>query len=86
VVSTLAVYALGYRGYRVTWGGLSVSGPTQLAIKQALTSVIVEHIIPIAAKCDNRDFRERLTTPAKEVRLACSFVIARGKPKEKRMK
>ena len=66
MVSTLAVYALGYRGYRVTWGGspvfmlsrervedLSVLGPTQLAIKQALTSFVAEHIIPFAAKCDN---------------------------------
>jgi hypothetical protein len=32
---------------------LSVLGPTQLAIKQALTSFVAEHIIPFAAKCDN---------------------------------
>jgi hypothetical protein len=49
---------------------LSVLGPTQLATKQAPTSFVAEHIIPCAAKRDNtEDFRERLTTQAKEVRL-----------------
>ena len=50
----------------------SVLGPTQLAIKQAQLSFVLEYIFRFEAKRDNiEEFGERLTTQAKEVRLVC---------------
>jgi hypothetical protein len=69
VVSTLVVTLWGHvLDYPVTWAAsqlpgkvvevLSVLGPTQMAIKQALTSFVAELITPFAAKCDKQKISE----------------------------
>jgi hypothetical protein len=51
--------------------------PTQLAIKQALTSFVAEHIIPFAAKCDKTEDFIRVFWSQRNRRIFWGTAIAR---------